>query len=260
MLTEERRRRIAERLHSHGAVSNEALADEFGVTRMTIYRDLKALEAAGRLRRVRGGAVVERDGEEPLFVSKRDVHRAQKAAIAAYAAATFVRERDLIFLEAGTTATAMVRHLVTPAPTIVTNGLEVINEAAKHVPHLTVMGCGGILRERSYTFVGPHAVRFFDGVHARTFFVSGTGLTTHEGLTDPNPLEVEVKLAMADHAESVVLLLDSSKLGVRSLLASVPLERIHHLVTDPAADRDLLRSVGDRGPQIHVVSVEDNDA
>lgn len=260
MLTEERRRRITERLHAHGAVSNEALADEFKVTRMTIYRDLKALEASGRLRRVRGGAVTDRSSEEPLFVSKRDLHRAQKAAIAAYAAATFVRERDLIFLEAGTTATAMVRSLVEPAPTIVTNGLEVINEAAKHVPHLTVMGCGGILRERSYTFVGPQAVQFFEGVHARTFFVSGTGLTPHEGLTDPNPLEVQVKLAMAEHAESIVLLLDSSKLGVRSLLASVPLDRIAHLVTDAGADPDLVQAIAERGPSIHIVPVEDSGA
>ena len=255
MLTEERRQRIADLLDASGSVANEELADAFGVTRMTIYRDLKALEASGRLRRVRGGAVADGGGEEPVFQSKQALQRHEKEAIAAYAARTFVRPRDLVFLEAGTTITAMVRHLAPLAPTVVTNGLAVINMAAKYVPQLTVMACGGMLRERSLTFVGPHAEAFFADVHAHTLFVSGTGLTLPEGLTDPNPLEVQVKRAMAEHAHQVVLLVDSSKLGVRSLVSVLPLDRIDHLVTDEGADDALLAAIGAKGPKVHRVAV-----
>lgn len=254
MLTEERRQRIADLLEAAGSVSNEALAETFGVTRMTIYRDLKALETSGRLRRVRGGAVSEAGADEPVFSSKQALHLTEKEAIAAYAARTFVRSRDLIFLEAGTTVTAMVRHLAPLAPTIVTNGLGVMNVAAKHVPQLTVLGCGGMLRERSLTFVGPHAEAFFADVHAHTFFISGTGLTITEGLTDPNPLEVQVKRTMAENAQQVVLLLDSSKLGVRSLLSVLALDRIDHLITDEGADPALLEQIQARGPQVHRVA------
>lgn len=255
MLTEERRQRIADLLDASGSVSNEELAEAFGVTRMTIYRDLKVLEASGRLRRVRGGAVADGGSEEPVFHSKQSVHRSEKEAIAAYAARTFVRPRDLVFLEAGTTVTAMVRHLAPLAPTLVTNGLGIMNTAAKYVPQLTVMACGGILRERSLTFVGPQAEAFFGDVHAHTLFLSGTGLTIAEGLTDPNPLEVQVKRAMAGRAQQVVLLIDSSKFGVRSLLSILPFERIDHVVTDDGADSDLLAAITARGPTIHRVGV-----
>ena len=62
VLTEQRRLIIASLVAEKGSVSAEELGTRFGVSHMTIYRDLKALELQGHLRFVRGGAV---RGENP---------------------------------------------------------------------------------------------------------------------------------------------------------------------------------------------------
>lgn len=139
-----------------------------------------------------------------------------------------------------------MKHLNQRNLTIMTNGLEVIREAAPLVPNITLISSGGILRDVSYTFVGPQAVQFFQEVRANTLFLSATGLTLPEGITDPNPLEIDVKRAMAASVERVVLLMDSTKFGVRSLSPVLPLDRIHVLITNddiPDFYRDLLRGV-----------------
>ncbi len=257
MLAEKRRQLISQRLRERGTVTTEELAADFDVSYMTIWRDLTVLENAGLLRRVRGGAV-RVDNEpvvEPFFAEKRALHAREKEAIARYAAQTFVTDNDIIILEAGTTVSAMVKYLDQRNLTLITNGLATINEAAPSVPDLTVMCCGGILRDVSYTFVGPQAEQFFRNVCASTLFLGASGLAFPEGITDPSPLEIQVKQAMAASAGRVVLLLDSSKFGVRSLSPILPLEQVAVLVTDngaPEADLVRLRA---QGIDVHVVNV-----
>ena len=253
ILTEQRRAIISGIVTELGAVGSDELAERFKVTHMTIYRDLKTLEARNLLRCVRGGAIrIEPNlSSEPLYFAKRQVHRAQKESIARYAALHFVQDGDNLILEAGTTVSAMVKYLQRVNLTLVTNGLETINEATGLLPNLTVICCGGILREVSHTFVGPQAESFFHAIRARTLFLGATGLTA-EGITDPNPLEIQVKRAMAASAERVVLLLDSSKFGVRSLASLLALDQIHVIVTDAGASRAELEILGLAGLEVCV--------
>lgn len=251
---EQRRRLISQIIQAEGAVNTELLASRFDVSYMTIWRDIAILEEQGSVARMRGGAMRPENGEapEPAYRSKQLVHQEEKEMIAHYAATHFVQDNDILILEAGTTVAAMIKHLTQANLTIVTNGVQTIVEATSRLPGLTVMSCGGILREPAHTFVGPQAERFFAGLHARTLFLGATGLSLPEGITDPNPLEIQVKRAMADSAERIVLLIDSSKLGVRSLLPLIPLERISALVTDVHAPQEYLRAFADLGLEVHV--------
>ncbi len=249
MLTEQRRNLIAGLVTTQGTVSAEQLSQQFAVSHMTIYRDLKILESLGKLRFVRGGAVqTETDNNnEPIYFTKRQVHKKQKEQIAKYAAQNFISDGDFIILEAGTTVSAMVKHLRHKHLTIMTNGLETVNEAASLLPDLSVMCCGGILREISHTFVGPQAEQFFREIRGKTLFLSASGMTLEGGVTDPNLLEIQVKRAMAASVDHVVLMLDSSKFGQRSLSLLLPLSQIQTIITDsnaPSADVSSLRDMG----------------
>ncbi|RIK50185.1 MAG: DeoR/GlpR transcriptional regulator [Chloroflexi bacterium] len=257
MIAEKRRQLISQRILEQGSVATEELAADFAVSYMTIWRDLTALENTGSLRRVRGGAVrVENEAApEPFFTEKRVLHSAEKEAIARYAAQTFVSDNDILILEAGTTVSAMVKYLDRRNLTLITNGLATLAEAALSVPDLTVIGCGGILRDVSYTFVGPQAEQFFQTVRAGTLFLSATGLAFPEGITDPSPLEIQVKQRMAASADRVVLLLDSSKFGVHSLSPILPLQRISVLVTDRGAPESYLDQLRDQGIKIHLAEI-----
>jgi DeoR/GlpR family transcriptional regulator of sugar metabolism len=249
ILTEQRRSIIADLVGEQGSVTAEDLGSRFGVSHMTIYRDLKVLEGLGKLRFVRGGAIRDESEtiNEPLYFAKRKVHKKQKELIAAYAAKHFISDGDFVILEAGTTVSAMVKHLKHKHLTVMTNGLETVNEATALLPDLTVMCCGGILRDVSHTFVGPQAEQFFRELRGKTLFLGASGLTLEGGITDPNQLEIQVKRAMIASVDCVVLLLDSSKFGQHSLSLLLPFNQVHILVTDanaPAADLASLRALG----------------
>jgi DeoR/GlpR family transcriptional regulator of sugar metabolism len=254
LMTEQRREQIAELVEQSGSITTDAVAKQFAISLMTVWRDLAALEETGRLRRIRGGAVrLDRRPEaEPFYVSKQVINQAKKESIAHYAAQRFIADGDIVFMEAGTTVAAMAKHL--PAfkhLTVVGNGLGTMNELAKQLPGITVFCCGGMLRDVGLTFVGPQAEAYFRQINARTCFLSATGITTAEGVTDPNLLEIQVKRAMAHSAERVVLLMDSSKFGARSLSKIFDVREVAILVTDEDAPAAALEEIAALGVEVH---------
>jgi DeoR/GlpR family transcriptional regulator of sugar metabolism len=233
------------------------LSQKYGVSEMTIRRDLKVLEELGLIKRTYGGAVRWPSGPvEPVLVARerrQTLARPQKTQIARYAA-DLVDHGDIIILEGGTTTTAMAPFLVGKEDlTVVTNGLATCEELRRYLPlGATVICTGGILRPESATFVGPVTESFFHQFHARRLFLSASGLTTQDGLTDPKMLEIQVKRAMIAAADEVVALVDSSKFGVRSLMKVADVGELRALVTDELAPATTLEALRERGLLVHV--------
>jgi DeoR/GlpR family transcriptional regulator of sugar metabolism len=220
---------------------------ELDVNGMTIWRDLRLLEQRGLLKRVHGGAIRADRSVEPEFRLKQQRALSEKRLIAAAAARNYVKPGDVIILEGGTTVAELLNHLPPRNLTLMTNSLPILNRAYALGRTWQIHGSGGTLSPVSGNFIGPEAVGFFQKNFAATFFMSATGLDLASGaLTDPNPMEIEVKRAMARAARRVVLLLDSSKIGVRSVKEVVPLSEIDVMLCDariePAAVR-LLRAL-----------------
>jgi DeoR/GlpR family transcriptional regulator of sugar metabolism len=235
------------------------LSRKYGVSEMTIRRDLKVLEETGLIRRTYGGAVRwPLAGAEPMLLARekrQTLAVPQKARIARYAAEQLVENGDIILLEGGTTATAMVPYLGDKEDlTVVTNGLATAEELRRHMPlSATILSAGGILRPESSTYVGPVTERFFREFHASRLFLSATGLTLREGITDPQMLEIHVKRAMIASAQEVIMLVDSSKFGVRSLMKVLDFGEIRLLITDAGAPAELLDGLRAQGVEVVVV-------
>jgi DeoR/GlpR family transcriptional regulator of sugar metabolism len=255
MLLEDRQKKILDLINRQGHISVHEMSALFNISAMTAWRDLQTLEDQKLIRRVRGGAVrdISLNQTEPEFELKESLYTAEKERIARYAASTFVKDGDIIILEGGTTAACMVPQLKSTQVTILTNGLNSITMAMPHLQHLTVICCGGILRDISHTFVGPQAEAFFSGFHANRLFLGGTGFTIENGFTDPNPLEIQVKRAMVHAVDEVIVLIDSSKIGCTSLMPIIPLSDIDFLVTDRGAPVELLDKVRNIGIDVRVV-------
>lgn len=250
-----RRDQIAAFVQEHARATMEELGHEFDVSLMTVWRDLTALEEAGRIRRVRGGAarIESRADAEPLYDSKRVLNPTAKERIARYAAEHFIQDGDICFMEAGTTVAAMAKYLAGYQQlTVIGNGLGTMNELARLTPAITVYCCGGMLRPVAYTFVGPQAEEYFRTVNATTCFLSATGITLAEGMTDVSLLEIQVKRAMAASADRVIFLMDSSKFGVRSLARIVPLAEVDMLITDSDAPEPMVAALRSRGIEVHL--------
>ena len=72
-----RQERITTLLDEQGFVRVSDLADRFGVSQVTVRTDLQSLEAHGRVRRIRGGAMPAGllRSEQPFEIAERHLAR-----------------------------------------------------------------------------------------------------------------------------------------------------------------------------------------
>lgn len=257
MLLSERRRAILESLKREGFISNEELTRRLNISSMTLWRDLKALEEQGLIRRVWGGAAWpgHEGGSDPRgqFAISPAVFSPVKAAIGRYAAEKLVGPGESITLEGGSTVTAMIPALAAPDLTLLTNGLNALTLANSCQLEATLLSCGGILNQETRTFYGPQAERFFADFQVDTAFLSAAGVTLEDAFTDPSPFYVRLKELMRRQARRTVVLIDSSKFGVRTLTRVLRFDEVNTLVTDSAAPPAVVDGLREAGIDVHLV-------
>ncbi len=234
MLAQQRQSRIAERVHRTGAVRVAELVDEFGVSDMTIRRDLETLAERGLVAKVHGGATAVDFGStsEPGFAVKQVRQEAEKAAIAE-AATGLVGPGQAIALSAGTT-TWTLAHRLTDVPdlTVVTNSVPVADVFYKSGrPDQTVILTGGV-RTPSDALVGPFAVASLERVNVDTVFLGVHGMSARAGFTTPNLLEAETVATLAEKGRRLVVLADHTKFDVVGIATVAALSDADVIVTD----------------------------
>ncbi|NJL70752.1 MAG: DeoR/GlpR transcriptional regulator [Candidatus Competibacteraceae bacterium] len=231
-----RQRIILNCLQERETLRNAELQKILGTTAMTLWRDLQMLEERGLVRRLRGRVTrTERSLHEPDFHSKTDLARHAKERIAAYATVKFINVGDILSIDGGTTVAALARQALPPKLSILTNSLYNAEAFLRHPARPAVYLCGGLLREKSGTFIGREALSFFGKRRSHTYFLSASGVDAKAGVTDLTVEDNEVKRAMAAGSERIVLLADADKISRVSLLQVFPIKRIGHLVTNAGA-------------------------
>jgi DeoR family transcriptional regulator of aga operon len=209
----ERRELIAERLCVVGSVIVAALEAELGVSSMTVRRDLLALERAGLAQRTHGGAVAPDPARYERSFQSRLRQAAQAKERLGDAASALVADRETLFVDSSTTAYVAVGSLLAARRrmTVLTNSVPVMELVARSdAPETALIGLAGSLRKATRSFVGPQTIEAIGRHFADKLLFSVTGIGGR-GLTEADPLEAEVKRAMAGRSRDTVLLLDGSK-------------------------------------------------
>jgi DeoR/GlpR family transcriptional regulator of sugar metabolism len=258
MLAQQRQAAILDRVRAAGGVRVSELAAEYGVSDMTIRRDLESLADRGLLEKVHGGATTVNPGSahEPGFEAKSVRQRDEKAAITMRAAA-MVSPGDAIALSAGTTTAGLAQRLVDVSSlTVVTNSIPVADifyRAGR--PDQTVVLTGGV-RTPSDALVGPVAVSAVDKLHLDLLFLGVHGMSERAGYTTPNLMEADVNRALVAAAERLVVLADHTKWGTVGISSIVPLDRADVLITDDGLDADARDVLEDAVKDLIVVNAE----
>jgi DeoR/GlpR family transcriptional regulator of sugar metabolism len=217
LLPEVRRRAIAEHLRARGGSSVTELEMEFEVSSMTIRRDLRELDRQGLVKRTHGGAVAPGlAAHEDSFSQRVDIDVDVKRRLA-IEAASLVGPGETVFIDSSSSAYYAARQMIANGiqASIVTNSVPVMQLFASTDANVELTGVGGWMRRLTLSLVGPAAVRTVREHFADKLFLSVKGLASDGSLTDPDPLECEVKRAMIDRAEESILLLGPGKLQVR---------------------------------------------
>lgn len=218
---------------------------------VTIRSDLEALDADGRVRRVRGGAVsVPRRRRETSFLESLGARADEKEAIGA-AAAALVQPGESVFIDVGTATTALARALVARSElediVLLTNALPTALELEEAIPRYSVIVLGGTLRPLQHSLVDPLASVLLERLHIDTAFIGCTGVTVARGITNVNLPEAEVKRHVVGTADRTIVLADGSKIGAVSLAPVCPITDVDLLVTSVSAaadDLDELEAAG----------------
>lgn len=242
---EVRRDQILALLQRSGQITVKACAEQLGVSDVTIRSDFALLEREGLLRRVWGGAVLERPlWPEGSFAARLKDRAAEKERIAR-AAAALITDGDTIMLDASTSAYAIARQLADRRNlTVITNGMHLALALGAH-PAITTIVIGGQVRGETGSLTGTLAEEMLERLHAAKGFFSSRGLTAAKGLTESSIPEGLLKTAMVRHVASVIAVLDSSKLGVNALTSFCPVASIERLITaGPDADAKSAPFVG----------------
>ena len=252
MRQSERLSAILEALANDGSVGVADLATELDVSAATVRRDLEFLEHQRMLTRTHGGAVAQGVLYELPLRYKSARHHEEKKRIAAEAA-TRVADGVAIGLTGGTTTTEVARAVIDRQRlTVVTNALNIASELAIR-PNLKLVVTGGYARPESYELVGPLAEQALAGLNLDVVFLGVDGISPTAGITTHHEVEAHTNLALIERARHVVVVTDSSKIGLLAFAQICPIDRVHEVITDDEADRDLLAGLREAG--VDVVTV-----
>lgn len=255
MYSAERRQAIRKLVEANARISVAELADQFGVSRASIRRDLNFLHESGLLQRVYGGALGANGVvDEAPFVERRISNLAEKGRIAR-AAAQLVQPGETIFVDGGTTTECMTPYLVERGPiTVVTYGLNIVNRLAQY-DSITLIVIGGTLHAASQTFGGVLAIANMQAydMHFDKAFIAAGGVSAAAGVTNADLEQIPVKRRAVEVAREVILLADSSKLGVVRTALIAPARKVHHLITGEGAQEDEVRALRALGIVMNLV-------
>jgi len=249
MLTQQRKAHILEVLRRDGRIVAKTLSQELGLSEDTIRRDLRELAAEGLLQRVHGGALPASPALAD-FAGRQELAPGAKAAIGR-AAARMIQPGQVVFLDGGTTAVQVARHLPPNLKaTIVTHSPSIAVVLAEH-PTVEVVLIGGRLFKHSVVSVGAAAIEAIAQIRADMFFMGVTGVHPEVGLTTGDQEEAAVKRTLSRHAAETVVLASREKLGAASPYLVTALSEISTLVVEDGLPDELVEPYRRIGIAVH---------
>lgn len=253
MRKDERFSLILRELAETGSVSIADLAPRLGVSRASVRRDLELLEERHLLIRTHGGAAATGLLLDLPLRYGAGSHRAVKRRIAAAAIERVNGDVHVVGFTGGTTTTEVARALADRAGlTIVTNALNIASELAIR-RNLKLFVTGGVARAESYELLGPLAEAALRGFNLDVVYIGVNGISAHGGATTHEEDDAHTVTALIEHAQTVIAVTESAKIGKVTFARICDIERVDELVTDGEGDQAELAAIEAAGVRVTLV-------
>ena len=223
---------LLDEVRARGAMSVEALAEQFGVTLQTVRRDVKLMADVGLLARFHGGVRVPSSTTENIAYRQRQQLNEQAKKRIARAVAQAVPDGCSLILNIGTTTEAIARELLKhKGLRVITNNLNVAAILSDN-PDCELIVAGGVVRSRDRGIVGEATVDFIQQFKVDIGLIGISAIESDGTLRDFDYREVKVARAIIEHSREVWLAADHSKFNRPAMVQLAALNQVDRLFTD----------------------------
>ena len=224
----DRRSKILEYVIDRERVDVNELSERFGVSQVTVRKDLDHLERNGLVTRQHGYALAIAPDN---LRSRLAVHYEIKRRIAA-AAADLVPNGATVMIESGSCCALLADELARTkrGVTIITNSAFIADFVRDGQAAIVLLG--GDYQPESQVTVGPLVEQCLAGFHVEKLFVGVDGYTPDSGFTGRNHLRAAVVKHMATHTDEVVVLTESLKFPRQGAVPLLATSQVTRVITD----------------------------
>jgi len=252
--TVERRLYILKLLEKNEKVNVNTLSKQFGVSEVTIRKDLRHLEKKNMLIRAHGEAIKQSLVNVDLSIYDRRKQNIKSKQAIGIKAVSLIGNGETILLDSGTTIMELVKHLPKQIEiTVITNAVDIAFQLAEY-PKIRVIMPGGILRRNSLSLVGEQAAEAFRNYYCNKCFVSADGIDKQQGLLTMNIEEAHLSRINMENSRKVIALIDSSKFQQKGMMTIVPISKINTLITDNGISGEQKKYLADSGIEVLIAN------
>ncbi|MCM1348610.1 MAG: DeoR/GlpR family DNA-binding transcription regulator [Firmicutes bacterium] len=257
MTKEERHQLILDTLMRHESIPVSSLSMLLDVSAVTIRKDLTELEAANKLYRSHGKAVLINPYINNRSISEKEkLQRSEKELIGREAARLITRD-DSIIIASGTTLLAFARCIMPVHRLTVISASLAVSQLLGTNEQIDLVQLGGSIRHSSLSVVGKFAESPLCEFSCSKLFIGVDGIDIDFGITTTDIREAELNRAMMRTAQKTIVLADSSKFRRRGFSKIANITEVDTIITDSHIPAPIAQSIEDLGIELKIVPVDD---
>lgn len=188
------------------------------ISESTLRRDLKVLEDKKQIELLRGGVIRKIAQNDSLIKEeidldiniKQKLNIKNKELIAKYAA-SLIEDKDVIYIDSGTSCSYMMKFLENKSIVIVTSNVNIIEQYRSVPNNIEIISVGGKLNKKLGSFSGPITENNLKNFNFNKAFLGTTSINSTSGMTTPDLAEANKKRIVKGNSDKSYILVDSSK-------------------------------------------------
>lgn len=262
MLEKQRHQLILDILDEQEFASVPELTEQLKSSQATIRRDITKLAEQKLIRKIRGGAQGLSDPDDQskrshlqgsAFLINKEKQAGVKRLIAKKAV-ELCQEGESIIINGGSSTYMMSEFLARRKLKILTNSFYLAQELAMNSESQITLPGGELYRKQGIILSAfeNDTIQYY---HATKMFMGTPGIGSY-GVMESDPLLIRTEQKLRKQADRLVILADSSKIGVRSNFIFSQLQDVDTLITDDKADEKAVAMFEHEGIDVIIVQEE----